>query len=330
MLAGLLAGLAAGALWGLTFVAPRAVLPFTALDLAIARYALFGLASLALMILPRFRAGGVSRQRVAIALFLGGIGYVGYYLCAAYGVQLAGPAIPPLIVGALPVSLAIIGNWQDRGVPWRALALPLLLIAAGLAVVNIGALGEAATPAGRLRVLAGAACACAALAIWIIYGVLNARVMRAPNPPDAMVWTGLQGLGALLFTLPLPLVSWLTGETAWPAHPLLAPEGQRFLTWALALGIAGSWLATWFWVVASHRLPLALSAQMIVTETVFALLYGFIYEGRWPHADEWTGTALLIAGVLAGVRVFARRAAQLAAALAADRRTGLPTGAENW
>jgi drug/metabolite transporter (DMT)-like permease len=306
MLVGILAGLATGALWGLTFVAPRVVQPFSELDLAIGRYALFGLLSLALMLHPRFRAGGISRDRLGAAIMLGGIGYVGYYLCAAYAVGLAGPAIPPLIIGALPVLLAIIGNWQDGGVRWRRLAVPLLLIFLGLTVVNLGTLDSATTAEARSRILTGTLCAVGALAIWIIYGVWNARIMRSGNPPDALVWTGLQGLGALLFTLPLFPVSYMADASALPAYGFGSLEGQRFLIWIVMLAIFASWLATWFWVIAARRLPLALSAQLIVSETVFALIYGFVYERRWPYHAEWLGTALLIIGVIAGVRVFAR------------------------
>ena len=306
MLVGILAGLATGALWGLTFVAPRVVQPFTELDLAIGRYALFGILSFLLMLHPRFRAGGISRERLGTALMLGGIGYVGYYLCAAYAVGLAGPAIPPLIIGALPVMLAIVGNWQDGGVRWRRLIVPLVLIVAGLAVVNLGTLETTATTEARARILLGALCAFAALAIWIVYGVWNARVMRSGNPPDALVWTGLQGLGALLFSLPLFPASYAMGASALPTFGFGSPEGLRFLVWIAMLAILASWLATWFWSVASRRLPLALSAQLIVSETVFALIYGFVYERRWPYHAEWLGTGLLIAGVIAGVRVFAR------------------------
>jgi drug/metabolite transporter (DMT)-like permease len=46
MLLGIIAGLTTCALWGLTFVAPRAVTPFTAWDLTIARYCIFGLTCL--------------------------------------------------------------------------------------------------------------------------------------------------------------------------------------------------------------------------------------------------------------------------------------------
>jgi drug/metabolite transporter (DMT)-like permease len=37
---------------------------------------------------------------------------------------------------------------------------------------------------------------------------------------------------------------------------------------------------------------------MIVFETLFALLYGFIWEQRLPTGLEWLAMALLIGGVL--------------------------------
>ncbi|MFY8099626.1 MAG: EamA/RhaT family transporter, partial [Allorhizobium sp.] len=99
MLLGILAGLLTCALWGLTFVAPRLIDPYSALDLTVMRYGAFALGCLVLMIHPRLRPRGFSRQRWMIGLALGSVGYIGYFLAAAFAVLLAGAAIPPLIVG---------------------------------------------------------------------------------------------------------------------------------------------------------------------------------------------------------------------------------------
>ena len=309
MLIGLLAGLATGALWGLTFVAPRAVQPFTELDLAMSRYAVFGLVSIALMVDPRFRPTKVSPHQLVVAIFLGALGYVGYYVLAAYAVRLAGLAIPPLIIGALPIALAIYGNWQNAHVKWSALALPLGMILTGLAIVNVSTLSSAVSAQQQSDILLGTFCAIGAFTIWMIYGVLNSKMMLSPDAPDTFVWTGLQGLGAMLSTLPLVPVAVFADLTALPTHSLSSPEGVRFIVWSVSMGVAGSWLATWFWVIASKRLPLALSAQLIVTETIFALIYGFAYDGRWPTFYEWLGTAMLISGVIGGVRLFRAKSA---------------------
>jgi drug/metabolite transporter (DMT)-like permease len=305
MLTGIAAGLAAGALWGLTFVAPRAVLPYGEIDLAILRYGVFGLTSLLLMAAsPRFRPGRLTLARVLLAIWLGLTGFVIYYVCVAFSVSLAGPAIAPLVIGALPVLLAIYGNLDEKAVAWRRIAAPLALVAAGLLVVNVAALREAAANGGGRNVLLGFALAVLGLAVWFLYAVTNARAMRSADPPAALAWTSLQGLGALLGTLPLVVLAPALGWSRIPDLGFAGPDGVRLLLWALFLGVVASWVAQYFWTVASHRLPLALSAQLIVAETIFALGYGFLFEGRWPHASEWTGAALLIAGVVLGVQAF--------------------------
>lgn len=288
---GILAGLATCALWGLTFVAPRAVAPFSAFDLTVARYSVFGFACLLAMMHPRFRPRGLAPSQLATGLLLGGLGYVGYFISVAFAVQRAGAALPPLIIGLMPAALALIANWRDGSVPWRALVVPLVLITGGVGLVNWAEIGKA-RPEAVGNIVAGVAFATAALVIWVIYGLVNAAAMRAANPPDGLHWTGLQGIGAAIGgLLLLPLSSF--------ADPPLvaAAEFWHFCGWALLMGLAGSWLATWCWVVASRRLPLALASQLIVAETIFGLGYGFAFEARWPVYPEWIGAILQVVGV---------------------------------
>jgi drug/metabolite transporter (DMT)-like permease len=306
MLTGVILGLAAGALWGLTFVAPRAVLPYSEIDLAILRYGAFGLTSLALMALgPRFRPGKLTIRKMLLALWLGLSGFVIYFVCVAFSINLAGPAIAPLVIGALPLLLALYGNWRERNVPWRRIMPALVLIALGLMVVNAATFAAAATPGDRRNVLLGFGCAVLGLLVWFLYAITNARAMRAADAPDPLAWTGLQGVGALLGTIPLVFAAPLMGWSRIPDLGFAGDAGLRLIVWALITGVIASWVAQYFWTVASHRLPLALSAQLIVSETLFALVYGFAFEGRWPHAAEWAGGVLLVLGVYLGVRAFA-------------------------
>jgi drug/metabolite transporter (DMT)-like permease len=177
MLLGIIAGLVTCALWGLTFVAPRAVAPFTTWDLTIARYGIFGLACLLLMLDRRFRPAGFAPLRLLTGLLLGGAGYVGYFVSAAFAVQLAGAAIPPVVIGTMPVFLAIVANTRDRSAPWQALAMPLMLTAVGVAIVNVATIG-AAEVSNAASITLGILASCMALVIWIAYGLANAAVMR--------------------------------------------------------------------------------------------------------------------------------------------------------
>lgn len=300
MLLGIVAGLTTCALWGLTFIAPRAVVPFTAWDLTILRYGIFGLACLLLMVDRRFRPVNIAPSRLLIGLLLGGAGYVGYFISAAFAVQLAGAAIPPVIIGTMPVFLAIIANIRDRSAPWKTLVLPLTLIAIGVAIVNTATI-SADHAADTASILLGILASSAALVIWITYGLANAAVMGSADAPDGLQWTGLQGIGAAIGSLLLlPLASFDLVHTA------SAPEILRFILWALMMGLVGSWFATWCWVIASRRLPLALAAQLIVAETVLGLAYGFIFEGRLPSPAEAIGATMQFAGVCSAIAVFSK------------------------
>lgn len=300
MLIGILAGLGTCALWGLTFIAPRAVEPFTAWDLTVARYGIFGATCLLLMLDRRFRPTGMAAPRIAVGLLLGGVGYVGYFVCAAYAVTLAGTVIPPLVIGLMPVLTALIANQREKTVAWQTIAMPLVMICAGLLIANLQTISSA-QPLVCQNAWLGTMMALTALIIWIAYGIANAAVMRRDDAPDALRWTGLQGIGAVLGSaILLPLAEFDAPEEAFAG----------FAIWAIIMGVAGSWLATWLWAIASRRLPLTLSAQLIIAETVFGLGYGFLYDERWPTLLETTGCGLQITGVALGIRDMTRTSAR--------------------
>jgi len=69
------------------------------------------------------------------------------------------------------------------------------------------------------------------------------------------------------------------------------------LRMAAGLALVASIVGNAFWNQASRLLPLTLVGQMILFETLFALLYGFLWEWRWPGALEWLAMALVGASV---------------------------------
>ena len=66
----------------------------------------------------------------------------------------------------------------------------------------------------------------------------------------------------------------------------------------------GSWVGIIFWNAMSQRLPTALGGQMIVFETIFAVLYAHVLRGAWPAWNMTAGIVLLLAGVLLALKVF--------------------------
>ncbi|MEX3671133.1 hypothetical protein AB3X82_23360, partial [Paraburkholderia phenoliruptrix] len=119
------------------------------------------------------------------------------------------------------------------------------------------------------------------------------------------IYPTLTGLG----TLPLLVVASHGAPSMLFHQGATSAQWMTFLGWAVAMGVAGSWLATWFWAIASRRLPLSLSAQLIAAETVFGLMYGFLFEHRWPSAVEWAGIALQLVGVAVAIALFTSKPA---------------------
>jgi drug/metabolite transporter (DMT)-like permease len=80
--------------------------------------------------------------------------------------------------------------------------------------------------------------------------------------------------------------------------------GGVVTTVAILCSVVGNAL----WNHASRLLPLTMTGQMIVFETLFALLYGFLWEGRWPTGLEWLAMGLLVGGVLSCASAHRERA----------------------
>ena len=300
MLAGLLFGLATCALWGLTFVAPRAVAPFTPVDLAVARYGVFGLASLAFLLHGESRRAllRITPSRRLLGLDLGALGYFGYFLAVAWAVHAAGAVLPPLITGLMPVLLPLLAQGRAQAIDRRRLLLPLGLILIGLLVVHAGTMTPISADVHPVTG-AGLGLSFLALGIWIAYAWLNAMVLQADRPPEPLAWTCLQGLGAAFGALVLLPWTSLAG-----AHHYSEAQVQAFVIWSLVMGLAGSFLATVFWSAAARRLPLALAAQLVVAETIFGMAYGLLYEARLPTWAETAGAACQILGVCLAIARF--------------------------
>lgn len=301
MFLGVLAGLVTCALWGLTFVGPRAVVPFSAYDLAACRYGLYSLICILLLIIPRFRPKGLSREIWTVGLVMGGVSSVGYFICISFAVKHAGAVIPPLIVGTMPVLVPIIANFRENSLPWNSLALPLGMIALGIGVTNGATLMET-HGLERASIIEGSLWAVLGLVIWIGYSVANAGYLRRPNPPDGLHWITVQALGsgvACLFVL--PSMSFHTFATA-SSHDLM-----NFVIWAGAMAVTSSLFAGWIWTYASRVLPLALSSQLIIAETIFGMIFGLSFEKRLPTVEEMAGALLQVMGVCLAVYVFRRK-----------------------
>jgi drug/metabolite transporter (DMT)-like permease len=312
MFIGTLFALAAGLLWGLVFVGPLLLPEYPAALQSFGRYLAFGLIALPLAWIDRRALRELTRADWIEALKLSLVGNVVYYLFLASAIQRAGGPLPTMIIGTLPVVIAVASNLlaqragsREQPLAWLQLLPSLLLIGAGIACVNQVEIAHLrADPQADLgRYAIGALLAVGAVVCWTWYPIRNAAWLRAHPDRPPRGWATAQGLA----TLPIAAAGyaglWLWSAASADPFPMpFGPRPQDFVLLMLAIGLLASWLGTLCWNEASQRVPPALAGQLIVFETLSALAYAFVLRKTLPSALTLLGIGLLVAGVLWGLR----------------------------
>jgi len=313
---GVLCGLLAGALWGMVFIVPELMTAFSPVELAVGRYIAYGAIAFGLM-LPRLRSllARLERSDYGALLRHALSGNIVYYVLLALGVKLAGVGPTSLIIGILPISVTLMGRKDHGAVPLRALALPLLVVAAGIACINVDLFSHArATGADLAHTLLGVLCATGALLCWTWYALDNARYLKRNPHFSSGEWSALYGLASGVLALIIGAVGLAIwhGELLGAAGAASGRDWTRFWLVNTLLALGASVIGNQLWNIASRKVPVTLSGQLILFETLFALLYSFIYRHQGPRALELAAIVLLSAGVLWSVRVHARDGAAAA------------------
>lgn len=291
MLTGILAGLAAGALWGLVFIAPRMVPSLSSVDLTAGRFISYGALSAVLLLLMRQSAKPTFHQALS-ALGLSVLGFTGYYLLLVFAIRDAGTAVPSLIIGTIPIWMMLLG--KPAGLRWAALLPGLVLTLLGLVMMMRAEVGVSTQGQDFWR---GVAFALASMVCWTAFGLLNATWLKKHPAVSATTWANWLGVATGLGALGLWIVA---GSDA----NMLVAQSNRAQTAliCIATGIGSAWLATILWNIASQRLSASLCGQLIVSETLFALFYSFVWDGQWPTLLQALACVLFVAGILASIR----------------------------
>jgi drug/metabolite transporter (DMT)-like permease len=302
--------MAAGICWGLVFIAPLLLPNYPAAILAFGRYLAFGLITLPIAWLSWTSLKKLKPSDWRYAARLSLIGNLVYYCALASAIQLAGAPSMSALIGTLPIVIAIAANRGKQAVPWSSLVLPLFTIGTGLGLINYRELQTLLVTNSNASSTFywGIGIGLIALVAWTWYPIKNSQWLQANPQHSAHSWASAQGL----VTLPLAAIGYLLYYFAslvfshdmspfdWP----FGPEPVYFIGLMLILGLVASWLGTLFWNYASSALPAALTGQLIVFETLAALVFAYGLRGQWPDALSVLGISLLILGVLLGIRVF--------------------------
>ncbi|KQO80978.1 DMT family transporter [Rhizobium sp. Leaf262] len=291
---GVFYGMLAGALWGGIFLAPKLIPDgFTPLQLSTARYLTYGVFAL-ILIGPKIRrvASRFGKAEWIALGWLSVIGNIVYYVLISTAVQLSGVAFTSIIIGFLPVAVTIIGSRDHGAVSLKRLWPSLLFGAIGIFGVSWQSLSQGQGGFDLTRIV-GLACALGALASWTAFAVGNARWLTRLHDVSADEWNLMTGVvtGALALLLAIPAFGF-------NADVHSGSDWLQFTSVAIGLGISASILGNALWNRMSRLLPLTMVGQMILFETLFALLYGFIWEQRGPTLIESAAIVAVVVSVL--------------------------------
>ncbi|MFC6338282.1 EamA/RhaT family transporter [Pseudomonas sp. CCM 7891] len=301
IIAGVALAVVATLSWALNFVAPYVTGAYSLYDLLIVRFLMAGTLGAGVVVLYRSHLRLLRRNQQLLAASLGVIGYLGYSTCIAAGVFFGGPVLTPAFIGMVPVLLALLSNATKKTIQWRRLSIPLTFLTGGLLLSNISSLQQPTT--GGSSWLAGLVFSISAVALWLVFSLLNQNALGKLPLNASGIWTGLMMTGAGIGTLCLlPVVQALDLLTL-PTLGLSVSLAGHLYLWSFVIALMSSFVGAWAWNAASRRLPMVLCGQLIALESLFATLLGLLFHGRLPTLLEASGLAAVLTGVVMAVRI---------------------------
>ena len=268
----ILALAAAGALWGLTVPLSKLSLEWLGPGwLAVAR---FLLAVPPLALIGRRGVRQALDWRVVAA---GAVGFGAVILLQNAGIQRTSVAHAALIVGAVPVLVALIGVGAGDTATGRAGWGGHVLALGGIALVARGG-GGGSTASGDVLMMASAALSAGFIA-------LQPRVLIGRDPAAV---TAVQFASGALVAIPVAAVT--EGLPAVPAHPV------PVLAFG-ALILAGTVLPFWLFAFGQARVPATLAGTFVNLEPLVGASAGWLAFGDRATAAQVAGAVALLIGI---------------------------------
>ncbi|MEW5991280.1 MAG: DMT family transporter [Chloroflexota bacterium] len=160
----------------------------------------FGSAAFLLLLVLRWREGSVRMHRhdVAPILVLGAIGFGGYQVLWATGLQSIPAGDSAFLIASTPVLTALLAAWagSDTLTPRKLVGALISFVGVGVVVAGGPGLGLAASLIGDGLTLAAAVC-------WAVYTSFGAPILATHSPLRTTAWAMV---GGSIVLLPLGLV----------------------------------------------------------------------------------------------------------------------------
>jgi drug/metabolite transporter (DMT)-like permease len=315
---------AAGMLWGTTVPLSKLALGWLPPGwLTVAR---FGLAAAVLLVMvgrnsPRSRAQSAARAKgrlraagTPLVLLSGAAGYGGSVILQNYGVALTSVTHAALLIGAVPVLVAVIAAvWQ------RAVARPVAWLGFGVSLAGVGLVtgghgGGASTIGDGLVLLS--------VLVSATFTVGQNLLLRDRDP---IAVTAVQFLGAALAALLYAVIAERLPPVPATAGPVLA---------TLALAVCGTLIPFTLFAYGQKRISAEAAGAFLNLEPLVGALAGVVVFGDPVGPAQAAGGATIVIGIalssipLLGLRGARRRGApDRSAATASPARPAAPARA---
>jgi O-acetylserine/cysteine efflux transporter len=269
----------AGVLWGTTVPLSKVALEW--LPAAWLTFARFGLACLILLAVSRSGIRAACRPAI---LGSGAIGYGGSVLLQNAGIARTSVSHAALLVGAVPVLVAIIAaishRRMARPLAWTGFAVSL----AGVVLVTTGRAAGVNAPGGAATLGDGLVLASVLLSATLM--VAQPRMLRGRDP---VAVTAAQFLGAAAGVLPLAISS---GGIAVPSAGELVP-----VLATLALAVAGTMAPFTLFAYGQKRVPAEVAGAFVNIEPVVGAVAGVVVFGDPAGPSQLVGGLAILAGI---------------------------------
>jgi drug/metabolite transporter (DMT)-like permease len=262
----------AGSLWGLTVPLSKLGMEWLGAGwLAVARFAI---AAPLLALIARRHLRAAITPRILAA---GALGYGAVIVLQNTGIERTSVTHAALIVGAVPVLVAVIAAVAGRSTAVATTWIGSLVALAGVALVAGGG-GAGTSLTGDLLVLASVSGSAAFI-------VIQPSLLRGR---DAGAVTAVQLAGGGLAALPFALVT-----EGLPA----APASAMPVVTVLALALTGTALAFWLFAWAQAHVPAEVAGAFVNLEPLIGAATGAIVFQDALGAPQMLGAAAILAGI---------------------------------
>lgn len=306
MVKGIVFALSACFLWGFTFIVPGFMNSFSSMEIAIGRYMGYGLISSLFFVKSKLQGMQTYSKQIWLkAFYLSFISSIVYYMFVVLCLRFSTPAICALILGMSPITIAFYGNIKDKSISFRSLVFPSVLIFIGLAIINFPHLLETSDK-GVFTI--GLVCGFLALVIWTLYTVGNACFLKKHPQVPFMDWAIIIGVATFIWTIIFTIVLGTLTPQEFRIEKFFHSSDSlgNFLIGSFILGAICSWIGSYWWNKASFYLPVSLTGQMMIFQTIFGVFFAYLFKQTLPTLVEGVGISLLLFAIIYGIRGFSR------------------------